>query len=315
MRGKRVSIQEPSSSRDDGERSSLLLHSPDDDSGDELFNRMKQDSQSSQRGSEDDSSSHNNRRRDEMLKADRLSMRLLQVDDDDSDEEFEILRQSLDLSVDPGAGRGRRQGRSMLENMQLASKQAAMQRFCTMVGLCVLVFAAIAVSLYVGVEFIGPPNQPVGAYELTERQEGNEFFAFYNFYDGPDSIGSNGFNTYVSQSRATDIGIINVTMEKDVLDVYYEEQDSDKGGSLQEEPFLYVSSAPTKSGKRESIRLEGKQRYNRGLFIIDVRHMPAGCGVWPAFWLTGKFSLVESRLLVRYCMCQIMLVSLTTLIL
>ena len=223
-----------------------------------------------------------------MLKADRLSMRLMQVEDDDSEEELEILRQSLDLSVDQsGAGRGRRQGQGMLSNMKLASKQAAMQRFCAMIGLCVLVFAAIAVSLYVGVQFIGPPNQPVGAYELTERQEGNEFFGFYNFYDGPDSVGSNGYNTYVSRSRATDIGIINVTMEKDVLDVYYE-QDSDKGGSFKEEPFLYVSSAPTKSGKRESIRLEGKQRYNRGLFIIDVRHMPAGCGVWPAFWLTGK---------------------------
>lgn len=47
-------------------------------------------------------------------------------------------------------------------------------------------------------------------------------------------------------------------------------------------------SAPTEKGPRESIRLEGKRRFNRGLFIIDVRHMPAGCGVWPAFWLTDE---------------------------
>jgi hypothetical protein len=54
------------------------------------------------------------------------------------------------------------------------------------------------------------------------------------------------------------------------------------------EPFLYLKSAPTEAGPRESIRLEGKRRFNRGLFIIDVRHMPAGCGVWPAFWLTDE---------------------------
>jgi hypothetical protein len=51
---------------------------------------------------------------------------------------------------------------------------------------------------------------------------------------------------------------------------------------------LYFKTAPTEKGPRESIRLEGKRRFNRGLFIIDVRHMPAGCGVWPAFWMTDE---------------------------
>lgn len=39
---------------------------------------------------------------------------------------------------------------------------------------------------------------------------------------------------------------------------------------------------------RESIRLEGKTRFDRGLLILDVQHMPAGCGVWPAFWTTDE---------------------------
>ena len=42
------------------------------------------------------------------------------------------------------------------------------------------------------------------------------------------------------------------------------------------ETFVYLSSSPTKEGPRNSIRLEGKRRFNRGLFIIDLRHMPAG---------------------------------------
>lgn len=55
-----------------------------------------------------------------------------------------------------------------------------------------------------------------------------------------------------------------------------------------EESFIYMTSAPTEEGHRDSIRLESYKRYNRGLFIIDIRHMPAGCGTWPAFWMTDK---------------------------
>jgi hypothetical protein len=54
------------------------------------------------------------------------------------------------------------------------------------------------------------------------------------------------------------------------------------------ETFVYISSSATTDGPRNSIRLEGLRRFNRGLFIIDLRHMPAGCGSWPAFWLTDE---------------------------
>eukprot|EP00957_Ditylum_brightwellii_P057737 4377618-Ditylum_brightwellii.AAC.1 len=49
-----------------------------------------------------------------------------------------------------------------------------------------------------------------------------------------------------------------------------------------------MKSLPTDEGPRDSIRLEGKRRFDRGLFVIDLHHMPAGCGVWPAFWLTDE---------------------------
>lgn len=54
------------------------------------------------------------------------------------------------------------------------------------------------------------------------------------------------------------------------------------------EPFVYMSALPTPAGPYDSIRLEGLKRYNRGLFILDIRHMPEGCGTWPAFWLTDE---------------------------
>jgi hypothetical protein len=166
-----------------------------------------------------------------------------------------------------------------------------------------------------------PPSQPIGAYTLLECQEGQDFFhTNYAFFSGPDSAGSAGYNTYVSRERAQVLGIVNVSMEVDYLlddAILYDKDDGTQqaddvkgrqqhgsrrqqergtdGGSTSKKapppvlrPFVYINSGPTNAGPRESIRLEGSRRFNRGLFIIDIRHMPAGCGVWPAFWLTDE---------------------------
>lgn len=116
---------------------------------------------------------------------------------------------------------------------------------------------------------------PTGPYRLMEAQEGNDFFSYYDFFDGPDSLGSAGYNTYISKSKAEEADIASVITEKNSM-------------TGQNEDFVHVSSLPTKEGPRDSVRLEGKTRFNRGLFILDVRHMPDGCGVWPAFWLTDE---------------------------
>lgn len=33
---------------------------------------------------------------------------------------------------------------------------------------------------------------------------------------------------------------------------------------------------------RASVRLTSKKTYNHGLIVVDVEHMPVGCGTWPA---------------------------------
>jgi hypothetical protein len=30
-----------------------------------------------------------------------------------------------------------------------------------------------------------------------------------------------------------------------------------------------------------------KNSFNSGLFVLDLEHMPQGCGTWPAFWMCG----------------------------
>ena len=117
--------------------------------------------------------------------------------------------------------------------------------------------------------------KPIGPYRLVEAQEGRKFFSFYDFFDGPDSIGSAGYNMYVSAAKAVELDIAKVITEKDPNSGDYVD-------------FVHMSSAPTKKGPRDSIRLEGRRRFDHGLFILDVRHQPDGCGVWPAFWLTDE---------------------------
>jgi len=222
--------------------------------------------------------------------ADRLSVRLLAIADDDEESHERLLRKSLrllnivedkdddreegeewhDRKPSPRLSLSRRrlsiekEEPSLLEE-ELA-EEAASRRFWTMICMALIGLVTVATTLWVGVEFIGPPNQPVGRYRLIERQEGIDFFNYYTFYEGKDSAGSAGYNTYVNRDRAQTLGIVNVTMENDELDVYNTGR-ADKEDVRQVEPFIYMSSTPTLAGPRESIRLEGLRRFNRGLFM------------------------------------------------
>ncbi len=44
---------------------------------------------------------------------------------------------------------------------------------------------------------------------------------------------------------------------------------------------------PTSLRGRDSVRIHSNVNYTKGLFILDVAHIPFGCGVWPAFWSYG----------------------------
>ena len=115
--------------------------------------------------------------RRESYMADQLSMRLLAVSDDDAEAEEAILNEALDL-VDKRSQQGSMDvsarisgtGRGMSYRDPRTAKQAAWSRLCGMVGLVILAVALLIVAFLLGVQFIGPPNQPVGPYRLVERQ-------------------------------------------------------------------------------------------------------------------------------------------------
>ncbi|KAL7272357.1 hypothetical protein RUND412_004838 [Rhizina undulata] len=100
---------------------------------------------------------------------------------------------------------------------------------------------------------------------LQESYTPDNFFSKFNFYTGADP--TNGFVQYIDQSSAESQGIIRT----DYSSVYI--------------GVDFVNTAP--SG-RQSVRLESTARFQHGLFLLDVSHMPGGiCGTWPAFWTYG----------------------------
>mmetsp|Transcript_20569 Transcript_20569/g.57075 ORF Transcript_20569/g.57075 Transcript_20569/m.57075 type:complete len:547 (-) Transcript_20569:237-1877(-) len=253
--------------------------------------------------------------RRQSIAADRLSERLLSIRDDDDELEDKILHEHLHVDMNtplitmserdrpfrsrssvvmPGGHDQRQRQRERADAAAAAAEswKNVGGRFLSMTGLCVLAFGLVIAAFSVGAKFVGPPNQPVGPYELIERQEGEDFFGYYTFYEGPDSVGSNGYISYVNEERAKSIAIAKISHEVDELDTLgrrrLTNEDEESSDSNTKKPFLYLQTAATDAGPRESVRLEGKKRFNRGLFVIDVRHMPAGCGMWPAFWLTDE---------------------------
>jgi hypothetical protein len=89
----------------------------------------------------------------------------------------------------------------------------------------------------------------------------------FDFFTASDP--THGFVDYVSKDEANRLGLLNVTSS---------------GAFRMAADSKHV---PSSKNGRKSIRLSSKQSFNSGLFIIDLAHMPAGCGTWPAFWLVG----------------------------
>ncbi|POS82972.1 hypothetical protein EPUL_006476 [Erysiphe pulchra] len=105
------------------------------------------------------------------------------------------------------------------------------------------------------------------SYSIQDTYNGADFLGSkFNFFSAPDP--TNGFVEYVNEAKAKEKGLAKV------LD----------GGV-----FLGVDNTTKLPEKgRAAVRLESVKKYNKGLFIADIAHMPSGsCGVWPALWTFG----------------------------
>ncbi|MCJ1435900.1 hypothetical protein MMC27_005276 [Xylographa pallens] len=105
----------------------------------------------------------------------------------------------------------------------------------------------------------------IAGYILEDDYSAANFFSMFNFQTETDPTG--GYVNYLDQPTAQSDGLINTN-----------------NGLV----YIGVDSTNVASGRgRNSVRLESKKAYNHALVVLDLAHMPAGCGTWPAFWTFG----------------------------
>lgn len=120
----------------------------------------------------------------EMRQADRLSIRLLAVQDDDDEATDRILRESLAMhpSREQESLLWLKSGRSSASAASLRSlggtrPVSPRRRFLLLALTTIAAVVLLCLALfYVSVELVGPPSLPVGPYKLVEAQEGANFF-------------------------------------------------------------------------------------------------------------------------------------------
>ncbi|KAF2118478.1 concanavalin A-like lectin/glucanase domain-containing protein [Lophiotrema nucula] len=104
-------------------------------------------------------------------------------------------------------------------------------------------------------------------YTLIQTYNVSNFFNEFTFYSDVDPTG--GFVDYTTFDEALAQRLINNISDYIYLGVDHE------------------NTVPETGVGRPSVRLESRLTFTEGLFVLDLKHLPVGCGTWPAFWTVG----------------------------
>ncbi|KAK6380657.1 hypothetical protein LTS17_004857 [Exophiala oligosperma] len=111
----------------------------------------------------------------------------------------------------------------------------------------------------------------VPAYIMVKNYTGPGFYQNFDFFSNHDP--SNSFAKYVDLIDANSTGLAG-----------FQSSNNDESDPV----YLGVDHQTITPNGRPSVRLEGQDTFNHSLIVADIRHMPCGCGTWPAFWLLGQ---------------------------
>lgn len=95
---------------------------------------------------------------------------------------------------------------------------------------------------------------------------GQDFFGHFTFYTGADP--THGTVKFLDEAAAWNEKLLSISDSRVLIRI-----DN-------------TTVVPEGEG-RKALRIESKTRYNSGLFVLQMDHVPTACGAWPAFWMFG----------------------------
>ncbi|KAI7232397.1 glycoside hydrolase family 16 protein [Hortaea werneckii] len=123
-----------------------------------------------------------------------------------------------------------------------------------------------AQSVAEGMFYKGGGAPGAAPYRLVDDYQPSIFFSKFDFYSSYDP--TYGHVKYVTKDVAWQNGYV---------------QEGDQA-------IMSVDTTnkwPRGGDGRPATRIISNNAYTHGLFILDLEHMPWGCGTWPAYWLLG----------------------------
>ena len=109
----------------------------------------------------------------------------------------------------------------------------------------------------------------IAGYMLTDHYSKDTFFGNFTAFTGEDP--THGFVNYLNYELGASSKLMQTVR------------------NAGDASYLGVDPAAFSNNGRKSMRISSKKTFNKGLFVVDLLHMPASaCGSWPAFWLLGS---------------------------
>ncbi|EED81035.1 predicted protein, partial [Postia placenta Mad-698-R] len=108
------------------------------------------------------------------------------------------------------------------------------------------------------------PSALAGSYSLSQSNVGSEFLSNFQWENITDP--TNGRVEYVTQSTALAENLTYTSSDTFIMRADY------------------TTTLDASGPGRKSNRIKSNTKYNTHVAVFDIRHMPQGCGTWPALW-------------------------------